>query len=79
MGEEEWGRMGSGGRGGGLLEKVWTPDIGVYGGAGYDCVAAGHLGEDIFREEEEGMNIRIESGEPLFSVHRLASSDFSKH
>lgn len=51
-----------------LLEEIGTPDIGVYRGAGNDCIAAGHLWEDIFRKEEERMKVYVEGIEPLFSI-----------
>lgn len=57
----------------GVVEEVGPPDVRVHGGAGYDCVAAFHLGEGVFGEEEEGVDVGCEGVEPLFSVFFLSS------
>jgi hypothetical protein len=54
--------------GGGVIEEVWASYVRVYAGAGDDCVAAGHLREDVFGEKEEGVDICGEGIEPLFSM-----------
>lgn len=54
--------------GAGVVEKIRTSDVGVHGGTGEDCVAAAHLGKDVFGEEEEGVDVGGEGVEPLLSV-----------
>lgn len=54
--------------GGGVVEEVRTSDVGVYGGAVYDCVAGFHVGEGVFGEVEVGVDVCIEGFEPLISV-----------
>lgn len=54
--------------GGGVVEEVGTADVGVYGGAVYDCVAGGHVCETVFGEVEVGVDVCVEGFEPLVSV-----------
>jgi hypothetical protein len=44
----------NGALGGGVIEEIWASYVRVYAGAGDDYVAAGHLREDVFGEEEKG-------------------------
>ena len=53
---------------GGVVEEVVAADVGVDGGAGDNGVAAGHLGEGVFGEKEEGVDVCVEGVEPLFPV-----------
>jgi len=58
--------------GAGVVEKVGAPDVGVYGGAVYDCVAGFHVGEGVFGEVEVGVDVCVEGFEPLVSVRVAA-------
>ena len=51
-----------------VVEKVRAADVRVYRGAGDDGVAAGHVREGVFGQEEERMDIRIEGLNPLFPI-----------
>jgi hypothetical protein len=53
---------------GGVVEEVGTADVRVDGGAGDDGVAALHLWEGVFGEEEEGVDVCVEGGEPLIPI-----------
>ncbi len=54
--------------GGSVVEEVGTADVGVYGGAVYDCVAGFHVGEGVFGEVEVGVDVGVEGFEPLVSA-----------
>ena len=54
--------------GGGVVEEVGAADVGVYGGAVYDCVAGFHVREGVFGEVEVGVDVCVEGFEPLVSV-----------
>ena len=54
--------------GGGVVEQIGAADVGVYGGAVDDCVAALHVFEAVFREVEVGVDVDVECSQPLLSV-----------
>jgi hypothetical protein len=58
----------------GVVEQVGTADVGVYGGAGDDCVAGLHLREDVFGEEEERVDVGVEGVKPLLPIIHQYSS-----
>ena len=62
--------------GGGVVQEVRPADVGVHGGAGDDRVAALHLWERVFGEEEKGVNVCCEGVEPLLSVKSSISRLF---
>jgi hypothetical protein len=66
--------------GGGVIEEIWAPDVRVYAGTGDDCVAAGHLREDVLGEEKEGVDVCGEGIDPLFPLSIIVkySHDFEK-
>ena len=47
------GERHDGAFGAGVVEQVWTADVGVYGGVVDDCVAFLHVWEGVFGEVEE--------------------------
>jgi len=51
-----------------VVEQVGTADVWVDRGAGDDGVAALHLWEGIFGEEEEGVDVCVEGVEPLIPM-----------
>ena len=46
--------------GGGVVEQIGAADVGVYGGAVDDCVAALHVFEAVFGEVEVGVDVDVE-------------------
>ncbi len=57
----------------GVVEEVGAADVGVYRGAGDDCVAALHLREDVLGEEEEGVDVCGEGVDPLVSAAPISA------
>ena len=62
------GEGDDGALGGGVVEEVRAADVGVYGGAVEDRVAALHVREGVFGEVEVGVDVGVEGLEPLVSV-----------
>jgi len=54
--------------GGSVVEKVGSSNIVVDGCTSDDRVATLHLWKNIFGEEEEWMDVGIESFDPLFPI-----------
>jgi len=52
--------------GGCVVEQVWSANVMVDRCAGDDRVTALHLRKDVFREEEEWVDVCIECSDPLF-------------
>ena len=55
---------------GGVVEEVWTADIGVYGSVIDDTVAAVEVGKSVFGEVEIRVDVGVEGTEPLISVRK---------
>ena len=64
---ETAGEGDDGAFGGGVVQEVGAADVGVYGGAVYDCVAGFHVREGVFGEVEVGVDVGVEGFEPLVS------------
>lgn len=65
-----------GAAGGGVVEHVGMADVWVGGGVGDDGVAGGHLRGDVFGEEEEGVDVAIECGDPLVATIMVRCAGF---